>query len=481
MLASDVGTALGQRRPDHPLRQPAGEELIGFRVAMIPKGTGRNRIKEGGFLVMIPAVALVFFRWGAHPFGLKQELAALLLSDAVLYWVYRGGVATVRSFAPSLSLRAALLFGACAAASNLTAQNAPEAWLSYSLLVLGLLLFSFGHLRLWSPAFPERFAQVVYWTSLPISLLGIAQALVPGKLDFGLQALGKMAAFSTLGNPQFVAVWLVFSIPLYPALARTQPDARARLPTALVAIAAVTCLLLTRSASGLLALAAVALFGLLLRTPSAVARRMLVAVSGLLLVVAGGLGWGDPTGAGRVMIWVETLLIWARHPWLGVGLGQYNLHQLEAQHRFFALGDWTRAFHQNAAFVLDAHNQYLQILAEQGLLGLCLFLFLVALIIRGAKRGLPHDPLSRGLAVAWFGQLVLFLWNAPLFYAPVLILFWTTAVLLAPPPPRLGVARVARPPAPRPAAAPGPRLGASAALFWGKPRSGVVGKRGGAL
>ena len=80
--------------------------------------------------------------------------------------------------------------------------------------------------------FPERVAQVVYWTSLPISLLGIAQALVPGKLDFGLQALGKMAAFSTLGNPQFVAVWLVFSIPLYPALARTRPDARARLPTA---------------------------------------------------------------------------------------------------------------------------------------------------------------------------------------------------------------------------------------------------------
>ncbi len=448
---------------------------------MIPKATGRNRIKEGGFLVMIPAVALVFFPWVANPFALKQEFAPLLLSAALLYWLYRGGVATVSSFAPSLSLRAALLFGACAAASNLTAQNAPEAWLSYSLLVLGLLLFSFGHLRLWSPAFPERFAQVVYWTSLPISLLGIAQALVPGKLDFGLQALGKMAAFSTLGNPQFVAVWLVFSIPLYPALARTRPDARARLPTALVAIAAVTCLLLTRSASGLLALAAVALFGLLLRTPSAVARRILVAVSGLLLVVPVYLGWSTHTGRGRLMIWGETLLIWARHPWLGVGLGQYNLHQLEAQHRFFALGDWTRAFHQNAAFVLDAHNQYLQILAEQGLLGLCLFLFLVALIIRGAKRGLPHNPLSRGLAVAWFGQLVLFLWNAPLFYAPVLILFWTTAGILAPSLEPVEVTRVARRPAVALTLASALLLCASAVLFWAKLRSGVLEKRGDAL
>src|SRR5213076_3645521 len=159
--------------------------------------------------------------------------------------LYKGGVATVSGFAPSLGLRAAMLYGACAAASNLAARNAPEAWLSYSLLVLGLLLFSFGQLRLWSPAFPERFAQVVYWTSLPISLLGIAQALLPGKLDFGLQALGKMAAFSTLGNPQFVAVWLVFSIPLYPALALRQPSTRARLRTALGALAAVTCLLMT--------------------------------------------------------------------------------------------------------------------------------------------------------------------------------------------------------------------------------------------
>src|SRR5207247_6393987 len=120
------------------------------------------------------------------------------------------------------SARAVILFAAFAAASNLAARNPPEAWLSYSLLVLGLLLFSFGQLRLWSPDFPERFAQVVCWTSLPISLLGIAQALLPGQLDFGLQALAKMAAFCTLGNRQFVAAWLVFSIRLSPVVARQQ-------------------------------------------------------------------------------------------------------------------------------------------------------------------------------------------------------------------------------------------------------------------
>jgi len=424
---------------------------------------------------------LVFFPWVSNPFALKQDVAPLLFSAALLYWLYRGEVTAVSVGAPSLLARAAILFGVCAAASNLAAQNPPEAWLSYGLLVLGLVLFSFGHLRVWSRSFPDRFAQVVFWTSLPISLLGIAQALLPGKLDFGLQALGKMAAFSTLGNPQFVAAWLVFAIPLYPALAARQTSAGARVGAALAALAAVACLLLTRSASGVLALAAVALFGLLLRTSAVEVRRIIVGVSLMLVVVAVYLGWSTHTGRGRIMIWLETLLIWMRHPWLGVGLGQYNLHQLEAQHRFFALGDWTRDFHQNAAFVLDAHNQYLQILAEQGLLGLGLFLFLVYLIMRSAGRRVGHDPLSRGLAVAWLGQLVLFLWNAPLFYCPVLVLFWTTAGLLAPVPDPSEVA-----PAPRRHAvgltlASVVLLCASAVLFWTKLRSGVLEKRGDAL
>ncbi len=424
---------------------------------------------------------MVFFPWVSNPFALKQDVAPLLFSASLLYWLYRGEVTAVSVGARSLLARTAIVFGVCAAASNLAARNPAEAWLSYSLLVLGLVLFSFGHLRVWSRSFPDRFAQVVFWTSLPISLLGIAQALLPGKLDFGLQALGKMAAFSTLGNPQFVAAWLVFAIPLYPALAARQTSAGARVGAALAALAAVTCLLLTRSASGILALAAVALFGLLLRTSAIEVRRIIVGVSLMLVVVAVYLGWSTHTGRGRIMIWVETLLIWIRHPWLGVGLGQYNLHQLEAQHRFFALGDWTRDFHQNAAFVLDAHNQYLQILAEQGLLGLGLFLFLVYLIIRSAGRRLGHDPLSRGLAVAWFGQLVLLLWNAPLFYCPVLVLFWTTAGLLAPVPEPSEVA-----PAPRRHAvgltlASVVLLCASAVLFWTKLRSGVLEKRGDAL
>ena len=432
--------------------------------------------------MLIPAVALVFFPWVANPFGLKQDIAALLFSAALLYWSQHSS-SEVRGVARLPATRPALLFGASAAASNFAARNAPEAWLAYSLLVVGLLLFLFGLLRLWSPAFPRRFAQVVFWTSLPLSVLGIAQALLPGRLDFGLQALGKMAAFSTLGNPQFVAAWLVFAIALYPALSSTPSGTAARIATALAALAALTCLLLTRSTSGFLALAAVTLLTLLVRTSSPRFRRILVGGALLVVVAAVFVGLATHTGRGRIMIWTETLLIWVRQPLLGVGLGQFNLHQLEAQHRFFALGEWTRGFQQNASFVLDAHNQYLQILAEQGLLGLGLFLFLVWTILRSARRAMAQDRWSQALTIAWCGQLVLFLWNAPLFYFPVAMLFWITAGILAAP--RVPDVVDDSPAAPRSSVrvqlASGTLLCVSAVLFWMKLHSGMLEKNGDTL
>ena len=365
----------------------------------------------------------------------------------------------------------ALLFTLAAAGSGIGAN--------LSLLALGVLLFLFGHLRLWSPAFPRAFVATVFWTSLPVAALGLAQAALPGRLDFGLQALGKMAAFSTLGNPQFVAAWLVFALPLAPAIVAMSPNRRARIATLAATMALAACLVVTRSASGFLALAAAGLVTIALRAPRAIPPRLVGGLALVIPVAALFLGLATHSGRGRIMIWMETLLIWIRHPWLGVGLGQYNLYQLEAQHRFFTLGDWTQRFQQNASFVLDAHNQYLHLLAEQGLLGLALFVWLVVVVLREAKSRAARDPLMGALAAAWCGLLVLFLWNAPLFYAPVLVLFWTTAGLLTP------IAEHVRSVASRPSAI----LRAATALwvcvagmlFWSALRAGMFEQRGDAL
>ena len=98
---------------------------------------------------------------------------------------------------------------------------------------------------------------------------------------------------------------------------------------------------------------------------------------------------------GRVSLWSETLDLVRAYPLLGCGFGAY-------QSAFY---QFKRSWPQ----VTDdyAHNDYLQLLAELGPLGLLSGLWLVAGILAGviaARRDLPHPSLPVALACA--GSLV---------------------------------------------------------------------------
>ena len=73
-------------------------------------------------------------------------------------------------------------------------------------------------------------------------------------------------------------------------------------------------------------------------------------------------------GEQRLMIWQISLLMAKDHPIIGQGIGTYKYHYLWYQGKFFEdpanqdrinLAVWTR----------EAHNEYVQILAELGILG----------------------------------------------------------------------------------------------------------------
>lgn len=97
----------------------------------------------------------------------------------------------------------------------------------------------------------------------------------------------------------------------------------------------------------------------------------------------------DESPGGREYIWRQTWNMIRAHPLLGVGFGAYQT----------AYPIYT---HEDGLWVIDkAHNDYLQLLAECGIVGGVLALWFIVSIFRAVASGArSRDPLVAGLALA---------------------------------------------------------------------------------
>jgi putative inorganic carbon (HCO3(-)) transporter len=160
-------------------------------------------------------------------------------------------------------------------------------------------------------------------------------------------------------------------------------------------------LYLTSSRGGLAACGAIALFALCCLAPRRTTALVLVAAILVAALIAWPLtpkesahaarlkGVDDFTRDSRVALWGAAAVIFLEHPILGAGFGTY---------RFL--------FHRLIPGIrddLDAHNLYLQTLAETGIIGFLIFFATVVAFVRIAVRLLRSaDPLWRivGLGVS---------------------------------------------------------------------------------
>jgi O-antigen ligase len=101
----------------------------------------------------------------------------------------------------------------------------------------------------------------------------------------------------------------------------------------------------------------------------------------------GTLNTDDPT-MGRAHFWAVTVDIIKTHPILGIGLGAFSVV-------------YTRYDSRNGLFRLEqAHNDYLQVLSDGGIVGAALGLFFIISLFRlGFARRESHDDFRRGLAI----------------------------------------------------------------------------------
>jgi O-antigen ligase len=99
----------------------------------------------------------------------------------------------------------------------------------------------------------------------------------------------------------------------------------------------------------------------------------------------------DPT-TGRAHFWSVTLQIIKAHPFVGTGLGAFGVV-------------YTRFDTRNGMFRLEqAHNDYLQVLSDAGIIGAALALaFVVLLFYKALVRARSRDDFRRGVALAALG------------------------------------------------------------------------------
>lgn len=110
----------------------------------------------------------------------------------------------------------------------------------------------------------------------------------------------------------------------------------------------------------------------------------------LALLFAWGAYLINPGSAiGRLFVWKISLNMIADHPMLGLGYGRYGTEYLNYQARFFDSPQNAKYFDW-ADNLKGAKNEYLQIAAETGIIGVILFLALLSILFYASFRMLQH-------------------------------------------------------------------------------------------
>ena len=117
------------------------------------------------------------------------------------------------------------------------------------------------------------------------------------------------------------------------------------------------------------------------------------------------------TSGARIAIWKITGTMIKDRPILGSGIGTFKYNDFRYQAKFFEQGDNRSIYPSYYSFAEKAHNEYLQLWAELGIIGLAIFLWLIIAYFNYGIRYLKKekDEQRQGIMIGLMGAVVAFL------------------------------------------------------------------------
>ncbi len=249
----------------------------------------------------------------------------------------------------------------------------------------------------------------------------------------------KTRVFSTLGNPNVLAAFLVMVAGLAAGWALDVRQRKHKLSLILLSALAVVCILLTYSRGAWLSLGVMAVimimvwrhwsWKILLAGTVAVAILWAAVQDSFLerlLSIRGMFNPADSSVALRWALWESTLAMIHEHPWLGLGWGSYRF--VYPEYDFFV---------QNASVIIyHGHNTLLSLAAETGIPGAVCFSVVWGMAVVNSLMAMKQvDRMQKGFflgfALALLGMAAFSLTDHVLFNIQVAAIFWVLLALMA--------------------------------------------------
>ncbi|MFQ5777828.1 MAG: O-antigen ligase family protein [Terriglobia bacterium] len=368
-------------------------------------------------------LAFAALSFGATPFWARGVVELSVLALVGLWWAAGALRGELRCDLPALffPMLAIFLLACLQAYAGLSAYppaTRAEVWELFAVGAFFLLL----HNQLSSPERLERFTTGLLLFAAVLAVFGILQSVsFNGKLYWTWELPQGGTPFGPFINRNHYAAWVLLLVPLaWVKLARRHPRRELQFFWGLVLFLLGLSIMLSRSRAGTLLF----VLGLLLawffgrRRRSSGRLSMWLPLGLILLAALATLAldtgkvvsrWGalseavagtEEGGRHRWQMWRDTGGMIADHLWLGSGLETFGV-----------LSDSYRSFYSNRQW-LRAHNDYLQWLAETGLVGGTLAVWFLVVFARTAaeKLRLAHqDPRRRLCVGAFVGCLLVLL------------------------------------------------------------------------